>query len=180
MVQTSDASTLRHVSRSLLHAIHIVSPPTTISRHSGGDLVSLKKCLEGEGERDVRKEILGCDFDCARRYIKLPSKKLDTIIAEIKNIIQISAIPFKRLDKLVCKLRHTAIGLPAERGLCAPFNCTVASKPKMVALGKWGTVYGALEDWKQLLFDIHRRSTHVNELVPQETLDLGNMDALGI
>ena len=74
MVQTSDVDTLRHVSRALLHAIHSVFPPPAITKHKGGDPVSIKKLLEGEGTWDVRKEILGWVFDGARRCIELPIK----------------------------------------------------------------------------------------------------------
>ena len=180
MVQTSDVNVLRQVSRSLLHAIHSVFPPMDVSGHNGGDPVSLKKLEEGEGEWDVRKEILGWVFDGARRCIELPVKKLDAIISELKMILRLPAIPYKRFERLVGKLRHAAIGLPAGRGLCAPFNRTVSAQPKMVALGRKGAVHGAFLDWKFLLLDMKRRPTHVNELVPQETSDVGNMDASGI
>ena len=128
----------------------------------------------------MRKEILGWVFDGARRCIELPPKKLEAIIAEIRALLRLPSVPFKRFEKLVGKLRHAAIGLPAGKGLCSPFNRTIGAKPKMVALGKNGAVYGALLDWKQLLLDMRRRPTHVNELVPQQISDVGNMDASSI
>ena len=65
MVQMSNKNMLTHVSRSLLHAIHDVFPPPSVTGHSGGDPVSEKKLLKKEGEWDVRKEIIGWVFDGA-------------------------------------------------------------------------------------------------------------------
>ena len=81
--------------------------------------MSHKELLEGEGEWDVRKEILGWVFDGARRCIKIPTKKLDTIITETNAIICKPAIPFKSFEKLVGKLRHVAIGIPGGKGICS-------------------------------------------------------------
>ena len=49
MVQTMDVKELKHVSCSILQAIYDVFPPPDILRHSGGDPISEKKLLEGEG-----------------------------------------------------------------------------------------------------------------------------------
>ena len=49
MVQTEDPHHLRHLSRSLLHAIHVVFPPPEVSGLDGGDPISNKK-MEGEGK----------------------------------------------------------------------------------------------------------------------------------
>ena len=43
MVQTEDPHHLRHVSRALLHAIHIVFPPPDMLGLDGGDPISNKK-----------------------------------------------------------------------------------------------------------------------------------------
>ena len=104
MVQTSCTATLRHVSRALLHAIHSVFPPEVVSGHCGGDPISKKKLLEGEGEWDTRKEILGWVFDGARRCIELPTHKIEAIILELKLILRMPAIPYKRFEKIVGKL----------------------------------------------------------------------------
>ena len=57
--QTSDVAHLRHVSCALFHSIHSVFPPPEITGHTGGDPVSLKKLLEGEGTWDVRTRFWG-------------------------------------------------------------------------------------------------------------------------
>ena len=100
------------------------------------DFISYNKLLEGEGEWDIRKETLGWIFDGARRCIELPPKNLESIIAEIKYTVHHPAIPYKRFENAVGRLRHVAIGLPAGKGLCTLFNRIVAFKPKMVALSE--------------------------------------------
>jgi len=74
MVQTTAVNKLRHISRALLHGIHSVFLPPSISGHDGGDPMLHKKLLEGEGTWDVRKEILRWVFDGARRCIEFPGK----------------------------------------------------------------------------------------------------------
>ena len=58
MVQTDNPAHLRHISRLLLHAIQSVFPPPEVSGLDGGDPISYKNLLEGEGEWDIRKDIL--------------------------------------------------------------------------------------------------------------------------
>jgi len=155
----------------------IVCPPPEITGHTGGDPVSLKKLLEEEGTWDVREDILGWVFDGAKRCIELPPKKLDAITMELRSILRLKYMPYKRFERVVGKLRHAAIGLPAGRGLCAPFNRTISSHPRRVALGSDGLVRVAFQDWLRLLTDMRARPSHVNELVGQPISDVGNMDA---
>lgn len=79
IAQTRNVDWLRHLSRSLLHAIHQVFPPPAVTGHSGGDSVSEKKLEKGEGAWDICKEILGWVFDGARRCIELPREKAEKI-----------------------------------------------------------------------------------------------------
>ena len=50
--------TLWHASRVLLHAIHAIFPPQSITKHQGGNPISLKKLLAGDKVWAIRKEIL--------------------------------------------------------------------------------------------------------------------------
>ena len=61
-------------------------------------------------------------FDSAHRYIELPIAKLDAIIWEVKLILHHPSILYTRVERLIVKLQYAAIGLPAGRGRCAPFN----------------------------------------------------------
>lgn len=84
----------------------------------------------------MRKEIFGWVFDGAMRVIKLPVQKLDSIIVEVKAIVRLTAIPFKRFEKVVGHLRHVAIELPVGRWLCVLLNRVIALHNKVVALNK--------------------------------------------
>ena len=75
LAQTTDQEELRHLSRALLHGMHSVFSPPSVTGHSGEDSVSIKKLLEGKGLWEVRKEILGWVFDGATRCIELAQKK---------------------------------------------------------------------------------------------------------
>ena len=102
------------------------------------------------------------------------------MLLEIKLVTRLQSIPFKWFNNLVGRLHHAAIGLPAGRRLCSPFNRTIVIHPKRVHLGKKGLVCGALMDWSMLLVDMRARSTHVKELIPQDISDVSHMDASGI
>ena len=154
-------------------------PPSEVSGHSEGDPVSNKKLLEGEGEGDVRKEILGWVFDGRRRCIELPTTKFDAIILELKLILCQQSIPYKRFEKVVGRLRHAAIGLPAGQGLCTPFNKVISIHPKSVWFGKNSIVHSACGDWRSILQSTRHRPTHVNELVLQPISDVGEHGRLG-
>ena len=180
MVQTLEVDKLRHISRTLLHAINSVLPPPVITNHAGGDPVSLKKILEEEGIWDVRKDILGWVFDGAKQCIELPTKKLDAITNEIKKALRKPHIQLKKIEKLVEKLFHAAIGLPVEKGLCATFNRTTIVHTQHVALGKQGLVRATLVDWLRLLTEIQKQPSHINELVGQPIPDVVRMDTFKI
>ena len=85
-------------------------------------------------------------FDGVRRCIELPTKKLDTIILELKLVFRQQSIPYKRFEKAVDRLRHAVIGLLAGRGLCDPFNKVIFIHPKRVWLGKNSILRSACGD----------------------------------
>ncbi len=95
--------------------------------------MSNKKLLEGEGLWEVRKGILGWVFDGATWCIELVSKKVATILAELKTVLRMGrGVLFKRIQKLIGKLRHASIGIPAGRYLFSPINRFMAAEPKLV------------------------------------------------
>ena len=59
MAQTSDPLKFLHLSGALLHGIHSVFPPPKVSGHNGQDPISKKNPELGEGQWEVRKEVLG-------------------------------------------------------------------------------------------------------------------------
>ena len=180
MAQTNDEARLRHCSRAILHAIHSVFPPPEISRHSGEDPISLKKLLAGEGLWEVRKEILGWIMDGATRCIELAETKQEAILAELKTVLRRKrGIPLNRFQKLVGKLRHASIGIPAGKYLFGPINQVLQVGQTYVVWEKCPAARDALRDWGQLIRESMREPTHVNELVPGEADYKGTLDASG-
>ena len=104
MAQTSDPAQLLHLSRALLHGTHSVFPPPQVSGHNGQDMISKKKLESGEGQWEVRKEMLGWMVDGATRCIKLERDKESEIDAELHEIVRMTkGVPFKQIEKLIVK-----------------------------------------------------------------------------
>ena len=81
----------------------------------------------------MRKEIIGWVFDGALRYIELAEKNQTAILKEITAVLRIeSGVPFKRVEKLVGKLRHATIGIPDGKLLFGPINQLLEIKPKNI------------------------------------------------
>ena len=180
MVQSNDEEVLRHCSRALLHAIHSVFPPPAITGHNGAEPVSIKKLLQGEGLWEVRKELLGWVFDGATRCIELATKKQEAILKELKNVLRMKrGVPFKRIEKLVGKLRHAAIGIPGGKGLFGPINQMMQFRPRYVRWKTWRAARQAFDDWRQLIRAAAKEPTHTKELVPDEADYVGALDASG-
>ena len=91
-------------------------------------------------------------MDGATRCIKLAEKKQKAILTELKTVLRIrNGVPFKRVEKLVGKLKHAAIGIPAGKALFGPINQLMARKPMTLIWDCCPTVCEALQDWKQLI-----------------------------
>ena len=60
----------------MLHGIHSIFPPPTITGHSGVDPISLKKLQQGEGMFTYIKEILGWKFNGKNFTLELPTEKV--------------------------------------------------------------------------------------------------------
>ena len=72
-------------------------------------------------------------MDGASRCIELAEKKQDAILAEIKAVLRVRrGVPFSRFEKLLGRLRHAAIGIPAGRNLFGPANQLLSWQPKRV------------------------------------------------
>jgi len=134
LAQTTDPTKLLHLSRAVLHAIHLVFPPLGITGHDGEDPVSLKKLKQGEGLWEAWKEILGWVFDGARWCIELPEDKVNKITAEIKHITWSKSVSSKQLEKPQGKLRHACIGLPAGKGLMGPIDAALRDVPRYIKM----------------------------------------------
>ena len=180
LAQTRDPEKLRHLSRAALHGIHSVFPPPSITGHSGAEPVSLKKLLQGEGVWAVRKEILGWMMDGATRCIELSEKKQLAIQKELKTVMRIkTGVPYNRVEKLIGKLRHASIGIPAGKALFGPINQLIAAKPRTVHWNRYPVAQQAFQDWRTLIREASKEPTHTKELVNGEADYKGTLDASG-
>jgi hypothetical protein len=180
LAQTTNEEALRHCSRAVLHAIHSVFPPPNVTGHNGDDPVSLKKLMEGEGVWEVRKEILGWIMDGATMCIELSEKKRETMLKELKDVLRSRrGVPFKRFERLVGKLRHASIGIPAGKYLFGPINQLTAIHPKVIYWKRAPAAQRALSDWSTLIREATKEPTHVKELVVGDASYKGTLDASG-
>ena len=88
-----------------------------------------------------------------------------------------AGVPFKRFEKLVGKLRHATIGIPAGKALFGPINRLIALHPTTIFWNRCPTVKQALNDWRQLLREASREPTHAKELVAGALAYKGMLDA---
>ena len=123
MSQTSDPAKFLHLSRSFLHGIYSVFPLPKVSGHSGQDPISKKNLDSGEGQWAVRKEVLGWMVDGATWCIKLVRDKQSAIDIELQKIVRMTkGVPFKRIEKLIGKIRHAATAVKTGEILMTPIN----------------------------------------------------------
>ena len=101
-------------------------------------------------------------MDGATRCIKLSENKQQQIITEIKTVLCIkSGVLFKRLEKLLGKLRHTAIGIPKGKNLFGNLNHILEENLKLVFWDRQLAARQNLRDWKQLIGEAGAEPTHV-------------------
>ena len=180
LAQTTDEEALRHCSRAVLHGIHSVFPPPNVTGHNGADPVSVKKLLKGEGVWAVRKEILGWVMDGSTMCIELSNKKQETILQDLKQALRKKrGLRFKSFEKLVGKLRHASIGIPAGKYLFGPINRLIAMQPKIIYWERAPGAWQAMKDWGQLIKEASKEPTHVKELVAGDAAYKGTLDASG-
>jgi len=158
---------LDHVASAILHGIHDVFPPNDSDDNE--DPTSLKKLLKGEGAWAVVKEILGWVFDGDAKTIELaPAKAADrlNLLEECLTAARKGkAFPMAKFQKLVGKLRDTAIGIPAGLGLMSPLNAALSSEREYVYIGKKTPLFLCLSDWKFLIKVSIKEPTKCRELV---------------
>ncbi len=84
LIQSDNPKELLHFSRSMLHGIHTVFPPPSVTHHSGADPISEKKLKAGDGLWEVRKVILRWIYNAFHRPLLLRDESLDRMLHPIK------------------------------------------------------------------------------------------------
>ena len=179
-VENATGSLLRRISRAALHSIHATFPAPEVSGHTGGkDSISLKKLEKGDARWATSKELLGFLVDGDRRTVQLPQAKADGITKELRRILRKRTVAIKVFQKIVGKLRHAAIILPAAKSLFTPLNNAMKGDPVAVSLGKHSEVRATMLDFISLINDLAKRPTHISEIVPSDPHYIGHCDASG-
>jgi hypothetical protein len=177
-VENAAGTLLGRVARSALHGIHSIFPPPDVTGHEGGkDPISFKKLLKGDAQWNHEKEILGFLIDGLHRTVRISSEKVAEIIAEIKKILKKRRVQLRRYRRIIGKLRHVALILPATRGLFSPINKALQGDPAVIGLGRDSEVRAALLDLANMVAQLGVRPTHVKELVPDDDHYVGYCDA---
>ena len=172
------AEHLRHLSRAILHGVHLVFPPPHISGHNGHDPVSIKKIDEGEGMWGFEKELLGWVFNGKDYTIHLPQAKVTKAIKLLKEVLIDSTITLNNLQKVAGKLQHASYGIPGGKGLFSPIWKAFKSADKD-RVDLTPPVSQALRDWITIIRQIGSRPTSVLELQARPPQYVGYVDASG-
>ena len=85
--------------------------------------------------------------------------------------------PFNEFRKLMGKLQHASIGVPAGKGLMTPLNHQLAKQQSTVWFRKGTQERQALQLWKELITEAGREPTRAKELTPGKPNYVGLMDA---
>ena len=169
-----DMKHLQQISRAVLHGIHCIFPPTSITQHCGGDPISEKKMEKGEGTWSFKKEILGWIFDGLDYTIYLPPEKSKKIQQLIRRVAKQNTITKNEMQQALGKLNHACIGLPNGRGLLSPINNSLKEKDTITITP---AIKQALLDWITLIQRISSRPTSVRELTAAAPWFIGYVDA---
>ena len=179
LVQSTDPTQLRTVSRHLLHAIDNVFPNPSITGSKMGPAISNKKLIE-EGTWETRKEILGWLLDGIARTIELPPKKAEAILTTIKTMRRTNRpVRLNDFQKLHGKLQFCSIAMPSGKALLGPLDNIIAraTATNHSTIKINDTANYLLADWAALIKLTRTRPTHVNELVERTPAYRGFVDA---
>ncbi len=108
-------------------------------------------------------------FDGEAKTISLAPEKVGDRLALLESCLQDAkkgkAIPMPTFQKLVGKLRDTAIGIPGGLGLMSPLNAALAGDRTHIKIGRDSPLYHHLADWRFLIKAAMKEPTKCRELV---------------
>jgi hypothetical protein len=114
-----------HVAVAVMTGIHDIFPADVVD---GKDPISEKKLLNGEGQYDIVKTLLGFDFDGQQKKMWLEEEKRAKLLTIIHSWLRAGkrkcGVPFVEFESVDAKLRHAFTALPGGRGiLCRATIC---------------------------------------------------------
>ncbi len=171
----SSATHLRNIARTMLHAIHSVFPPPEVTGHPGGDSISVKKILKGEGQWNTEQELLGWIIDGVHYTIRLPDEKLEKILDLLTKYSKLRQVPLNDFQKLAGKLQHASLAMPGGWGLFSPIYMAMKGDPQHINMSPY--LKQTLRDWRTIIKQISKVPTHVLQIVSGLPDFLGYVDA---
>ena len=172
---TKSTQRLLHISRAMLHGIHSIFPPPSLTSHEGGDPISEKKLNQGDGTWATTKEILGWIINGEDNTIQLPTKKSQEICTLIKQMITQKRSSLNKYQKLAGKLQHASYGLPGGKGLFSPIQQAMAKNPSFINITK--DLITVLTDWKRIIKHMAKNPSSVLQLVTSYPDYIGYSDS---
>ena len=133
---------------------------------------------KGEAQWNILKEVLGWICDGKEKTIQLPEDKVNNMVSAMKEMLRCRAgTPFEEFRKLMGKLHHASMGVPAGKGFMTPLNHQLSKCPDKVWFRKGLLQRTALELWIELLRDAMKKPTKARELLPASPDFIGLKDA---
>jgi len=163
--ESSEGLHLAQIRRASIHGIHGIFPEPAVTNHKNGkDPISKGKLEKGDGNFETTKTLIGINFDGIKRTVCLPPDKANKYIREAHTMLRRATIPWKTFQKVIGKLRHAALILPATQGFFTPLNKVLKTPTKTISLND--DCKDAIRDTCNLIHRLTERPTHVNELLP--------------
>lgn len=159
----------------MLHGIHAIFPPPSITQHNGFDPISEAKLDKGEGTWSTTKEILGWNFDGEKGTIQLPLKKCEKIRLLIKHMVKQDKCTLKQYQQLAGKLQHASFGMPGGKGLFSPLQMAMLSDPEFIVLTPY--LKQTLTNWRYIIRYMEVHPTSMKQLVLEYPSYIGYSDA---
>jgi hypothetical protein len=175
MTNNASLPHLTQLSRAMLHGIHSIFPPPSLTKHDGGDPISEKKLIQGDGTWSTTKEILGWEFDGAAFTIKLPDSKCTDTCKLIKKLLLQKRASLNKYQKVAGKLQHASYGLPGGKGLFSPIQLAMSGNPDFITMTE--DIKVVLTDWMSLLMQMKKTPTSVLQLTSNYPDYIGYSDA---
>ena len=153
--------------RAMMHGMHSIFQPPSITGHTGGDPISEKKLKQLEGLWEHVKEILGWILNGANYTISLPEKKVAKIQATLRKLSKQKKIQLNDFQKIAgSTLHHASMGIPGGRGLFTAIWSAMKGCKKNGWIKLTPDLKGIFSDFNWLFREIAKKPINVAQLVP--------------
>ena len=166
---------LEQISRAMLHGIHAIFPPPSVTKHCGEDPISRGKLEKGEGVWQFVKEILGWIFDGEKYTIQLPQDKCKTICGLLRRMMSRTSVSVQKFQQLTGKLQHASLGIPGGKSLFTPLDMALQTASEVVQITP--LLKQTLADWRVMVQYMAKHPTSIFQLVQQPPSYIAYTDA---